>query len=146
MNLASSAPASTRQAARKRRYDCARARRSAHLAGPCRRPETAALAACLALALACLPAQGEASAPKAPSGAGAPLPNTSASADNYRFPQMREPTSLTKPVTTCVVPWHCERTSFAHLTTSPLSTSAPQMVAIAPVASHPPPEEEEENK
>src|SRR6056297_1692294 len=109
-------------------------------------PNTAALAACLALALACLPAQGEASAPKAPSGAGAPLPNTSASADHYRFPQMREPTSLTKPVTTCVVPWHGERTSFAHLTTSLITTSAPQMVAIAPVASHPPPEEEEENK
>src|SRR6056297_2772909 len=51
---------------------------------PLRSPQTAALAVCLALAQACPPAHGDASAPKAPSGAGAPLLNTSASADHYR--------------------------------------------------------------
>src|SRR6056297_3996066 len=54
----------------------------------------AALVVCLALAQACPPAHGDASAPKAPSGAGAPLLNTSASADHYRFPLTREPDSM----------------------------------------------------
>src|SRR6056297_811267 len=61
----------------------------------------AALAVCLALALACPPAHGDASAPKAPSGAGAPLPNTSASADHYRFPLMREPTLIHAALAVC---------------------------------------------
>src|SRR6056297_1383368 len=62
----------------------------------------AALAVCLALALACPPAHGDASAPKAPSGAGAPLPNTSASADHYRFPLVREPTLLHAALAVCL--------------------------------------------
>src|SRR6056297_383832 len=63
----------------------------------------AALVVCPALALACPPAHGDASAPKAPSGAGAPLPNTSASADHYRFPRTREPT-LFHAALACSVP------------------------------------------
>ena len=81
----------------------------------------AALAVCLALALACPPAHGDASAPKAPSGAGAPLPNTSASADHYRFPLMREPTLIHAALAVCLTlalacppartcTWRCECT------------------------------------
>src|SRR6056297_3642900 len=61
----------------------------------------AALAVCLNLALACPPAHGDASAPKAPSGAGAPLPNTSASADHYSFPLTREPNFIYQPPALC---------------------------------------------
>src|SRR6056297_1234702 len=61
----------------------------------------AALAVCPTLALACPPAHGDASAPKASSGAGAPLPNTSASADHYRFPLTREPNFIYQPPALC---------------------------------------------
>src|SRR6056297_1042076 len=57
----------------------------------------AALVVCLAQALACPPAHGDASAPKAPSGAGAPLLNASASAEYYRFPLTRLNTSASDP-------------------------------------------------
>src|SRR6056297_1493312 len=63
----------------------------------------AALVVCLAQALACPPAHGDASAPKAPSGAGAPLPNTSASADHYRFPLTREPNFIYQPPALCAL-------------------------------------------
>ena len=101
----------------------------------------AALAVCLALALACPPAHGDASAPKAPSGAGAPLPNTSASADHYRFPLTREPNFMS--ATTRTVLWHRAGANNAYLANLPplYLHLVSQMVALAPAASDPPSEE-----
>src|SRR6056297_3206844 len=81
----------------------------------------AALAVCLALALACPPAHGDASAPKAPSGAGAPLPNTSASADHYRFPLTREPNFMSATTRTVLWLWHRAGASTSHPTNLPPS-------------------------
>ena len=74
--------------------------------GPLLTHKTAALAVWLGLALACAHATGDASAPKAPSGAGAPLLNTSAQADHYRNPPRWEPTQT------------CLCSSSAHTTSS----------------------------
>src|SRR6056297_3710345 len=71
----------------------------------------AALAVCPTLALACPPAHGDASAPKAPSGAGAPLPNTSASADHYRFPLTREPNFMSATTRTVLCLAHSKSRS-----------------------------------
>src|SRR6056297_2167389 len=81
----------------------------------------AALAVCLALALACPPAHGDASAPKAPSGAGAPLPNTSAPADHYRFPLTREPNFMF-PTTRTVLCLAHSRSRSQHFSSNKLTS------------------------
>src|SRR6056297_1772473 len=106
----------------------------------------AALAVCLALALACPPAHGDASAPKAPSGAGAPLPNTSASADHYRFPLTREPKLMSATTRTVLCLAHSRSqagagASTSHPTNLPPSSPRTSDGGPAPAASDPHSEE-----